>query len=98
MVEWISLAFNGLWVLGTAMILAAFSVSCYEAQRLGERLWVRLAAPEFQLPLALGLLLISLGMAMLGGRWWERALWGLFCATSAWQLWAAWHRWRTGDG
>jgi multisubunit Na+/H+ antiporter MnhB subunit len=98
MVEWISLAFNGLWVLGAAMILAAFSVSCYEAQRLDERLRVRLAAPGFQVPLALGLLLISLGMAMLGGRWWERALWGLFCATNAWQLWAAWHRWKMGDG
>ena len=98
MVEWISLAFNGLWVLGAAIILAAFSVSCYEAQRLDERLRARLAAPGFQVPLALGLLLISLGMAMLGRRWWERALWGLFCATSAWQLWAGWRRRRMGDG
>jgi len=97
MVEWVNLASNGLWVLGAAIILAAFGVSCYGAQRLGERLRLRLAAPGFQLSLALGLLLFSLGMAMLGDHWWERTLWGLLCATSVWQLWAAWRRWTMGD-
>jgi multisubunit Na+/H+ antiporter MnhB subunit len=96
MVEWTSLAFNGLWVLGAAVTLAAFSLSYYEAQRRDERLRVRLATPGFQLPLALGLLLISLGMALLGPRWWKRVLWGLVGAMSAWQLWTGWRRLRRG--
>jgi len=97
MVEWASLALNGLWVLGVAMILAAFSLSYYEAQRRGEQLWARLAAPGLRLPLAFGLLLISLGRALLGSRWWERVLWGLFGAASAWQLWTAWSESRRED-
>lgn len=94
-IDWAGLTFNGLWVLGAAVILAAFSFSCYEAQRRGERLRVRLAAPGFQLWLLAGLVLISLGVALIGPRWWERVLWGLLCAMSVWQLWTAWREWRT---
>ena len=98
MVDWASLAFNGLWVLGAAVILAAFSLSRYEAQRRGERLRMRLVVPGFQLPLLVGLALISLGVALIGPRWWERVLWGALCAMSTWQLWAVWREWRTeGD-
>lgn len=96
--DWAGLAFNGLWVLGAAVILAAFSFACYEAQGRGERLRVRLAAPGFQLWLLVGLILISLGMALVRPRWWDRALWGALCATCAWQLWATWRGRRTkGD-
>jgi len=94
MIEWTNLAFNGLWVLGAAVILAALSLACYEAQRQGEPLRVRLATPSFQLSLSLGLLFISLGAALVGPRWWERVLWGLLCATSGWSLWSAWQAWR----
>jgi hypothetical protein len=94
MVDWTSLALNGLWVLGTAVILAAFSVSYYGALCHGERLRARLAGPAFQLPLALGLTLVSLGAALIGPRWWERALWGGLCAMSVRQLWDAWRGWR----
>ena len=95
MVEWTSLAFNGLWVLGAAVILAAFSLARYEAHRRGQRLRVRLAAPGFQLWLLVGLVFISLGVALIGPRWWQRVVWGAFCAISAWQLWAVWREWRT---
>jgi multisubunit Na+/H+ antiporter MnhB subunit len=98
MIDWASLAFNGLWVLGTAVILAALSFSHYEAQRRGERLRAQLAAPGFQAWLSVGLALISLGLALIGPRWWERLLWGLLCAMSVWQLWAAWREGRAkGD-
>ncbi len=97
MIDWVSLAFSGLWVLGAAVILAALSFSHYEAQRRGERLRARLAAPGFQAWLSIGLGLISSGMALIGPRRWERVLWGLLCALSAWQLWAAWHEWRARD-
>ena len=91
MIDWAGLAFNALWVVGTAIILAALSFSYYEAQRRGERLRKHLQASPFQTWLSLGLLLICLGLALLGPRWWERVVWGLLCGLSAWQLWTAWH-------
>ena len=102
MIDWAGLAFNALWVLGAAVILAALSFSYYEAlrlrsgqaQRRGERLQAQLSAPGFQTWLSVGLILISLGLALIGPRWWERVLWGLLCAASAWQLWTAWRDWR----
>jgi dolichyl-phosphate-mannose--protein O-mannosyl transferase len=96
MVDWSALIFNGLWVLGAALILAAFSFSSYEARRRGEPLRVRLAATGFQLPFMAGLALVSLGIALTAGsRWWERVLWGLLCILGTWQLWIIWRAWRT---
>jgi hypothetical protein len=94
MIDWAGLIFNALWVLGAAVILAALSFSHYEAQRRNERLRVRLAAPTFQMWLSVGLALISLGLALIGPRWWERVLWGLLCAMSTWQFWTAWQQWK----
>lgn len=94
MINWAGLILNGLWVLGAAVILAALSFSHYEAQRRGERLRARLAAPGFQAWFSAGLVLISLGLALIGPRWWEHVLWGLLCALSGWQLWIAWREWR----
>jgi multisubunit Na+/H+ antiporter MnhB subunit len=95
MVEWTSLAFNGLWVMGAAVILASFSLSYFEAHRRGEQLRVRLVAPGFQLWLAVGLMLISLGLTLREPRWWGRVLWGALLITSAWQLWSVWRARRT---
>ncbi len=95
MIDWTGLIFNGLWVLGAAVILAALGLSHYQAQRQGERLRARLAAPAFQIWLNAGLTLISLGLVLIGPRWWERVLGGLLCAASGWQLWTAWRDWAT---
>ena len=95
MIDWANLLSNGLWVLGAAVILAALGFSYYQAQRRGERLRARLADPAFQAWLAAGLGLISLGLALIGPRWWQRVLWGLLCAASGWQLWDAWRDWAT---
>ena len=92
MVDWASLAFNGLWLLGAAVILTAFGFSCYAAEGRAKPLRTRLSAPGFQLPLALGLSLISLGAALLASFWWECLVWGLLCLTSVGQLWAGWRR------
>jgi hypothetical protein len=96
-VDWASLAFNGLWVLGAAVILSAFSLAYYEAWCRGERLRMRLNTPGFRARFLGGLILVSLGAALVGPHWWDRLLWGVLCAMSAWQLWTAW-RGRTYDG
>lgn len=89
MVDWNSLGFNGMWLLGVAVIVAGLSISSYEASRRGERLRERLAAPGPQLWLSVGLALFSLGVALIGPRWWERALWGLLAAAWVVQAWLA---------
>lgn len=94
MIDWVNVFFNALWVLGAAVILAALSFYQYDAQRRRERLRVRLAAPDFQAWLSVGLVLISLSLALIGPRWWERVLWALLCAMSAWQFWIAWRQWK----
>jgi len=86
------MAFNGLWMLGAAVILSAFSICCYKATCREERLEAEMVSPSFQLPLALGLQLVSLGMTLLGPHWWERVAWGLICTMSALQLWIGWRR------
>ena len=95
--DWTGLAFNGLWVLGASVILAAFSFSCYEAFLRRERLRARLAAPGFQVWFLAGMALVSLGAALAIARWWERILWGLLCAGSAWQLWVSWRALKAED-
>ncbi len=95
MIDWVGVFFNALWVLGAAVILAALSFFYYDAQRRGERLRVRLAAPDFQAWLSVGLALISLSLALIGPRWWERVLWALLCGMSVWQVWIAWRQWKT---
>jgi hypothetical protein len=95
--DWAGLVFNGLWVLGASVILAAFSFSCYEAFLNRERLRARLAAHSFQLWFLAGLALVSLGATLAIARWWERVLWGLLCAGSAWQLRVSWRASKTAD-
>jgi hypothetical protein len=94
MVEWNSLIFNGLWVLGAAVIVAAFSLSVYETRCRGGHLRVQLGSPGIRLSLMVGFVLVSLGIALIGPRWWERVLWGLLCALSVWQLWTDWQEWK----
>ncbi len=97
MIDWMGFAFNSLWVVGAAVILAALSFQQYEARRLRERLRERLNGPDFQLWLSVGLFLISLGLALIGPRWYERVLWGLLCGMSVWQAWIAWRAWKRAD-
>ncbi len=96
--DWIGLAFNSLWVLGAAVILAALGFFCYDAHVRGERLRTRFASPGFQVWLLIGLTLIGLGAALTVSRWWERVLWGLLCAVNVWQIWVSWPRSKTEGG
>jgi hypothetical protein len=77
-IDWPHLLFNTLWILGCAVILAAFSHSHWLAGVRGTSTRRLLNTPAFQLPFTLGLTLISLGLLLLAAAWLERALWGLF--------------------
>ncbi len=87
MIDWLNVLFNALWIVGLAIILAAFSYNDWLAHTNGVKLRQQLSASAFQTPLTIGLILVSLSLALLADVWWERALWGAFVALFALQWW-----------
>ena len=94
MIDWLNAFYNALWILGLAIILAAFSYADWRARLGGQKLRQRLNAAPFQLPLSLGLLLLSLSLLLLAHTWWERVIWLVFGGLFLFQ---GWHRSERGD-
>ena len=89
MIDWLNVLYNALWIVGLAVVLAAFSHSDWQAARRGLSLRQVLDSPPFQQLLSLGLLLVSLSLALLATRGWERGLWLVFALLFAGQGWDA---------
>ncbi len=77
-IDWLNVFFNAIWILGLAVILAAFSINDWLAHTKRIKLRRQLETAAFQTPLTGGLMLVSLSLALLADVWWERALWGVF--------------------
>jgi len=77
MIDWFQLGANALWVIGCAVVLAAFSYASWEASLSQQKLSERLKQHHTLLTLNLGGLLICLGAALTRGEWWWILLWGL---------------------
>ena len=90
MIDWLHVAFNALWVLGSALILAAFSHANWLAQARNARTRQLLSAPAFQLPFSIGLCLISGSLFLLSRGWLEHALWAVLTIIFTWQAWGLW--------
>jgi uncharacterized membrane protein YidH (DUF202 family) len=87
-------AAHGLWILGLALILAAFSYYHWQAGETGiRRRHVLRHARGWKLSLAVGLLCIASGCILIQGvLWWQRSLWGLVWVSAAIDLWRLWRR------
>ena len=81
-----SVALNTLWIAGCALILAAFSYSSWLAHVRGLRTRQMLDTRTFQLPLAIGLGLGSLGMFVPSRGWLEHLLWAILFLLSVWRI------------
>ena len=81
-IEWTSVLFNGFWILGCALILAAFSYHHWQAQVEKTRTREQLKRPSFAKPFWLGFLFICLGLVTTSTRWWESIIWGIFVVLS----------------
>ena len=90
MIDWLHVAFNALWVLGSALILAAFSHANWLAQARNAPTRQLLSAPAFQLPCSIGLGLISFSLFLLSQGWLEHALWAIPTSIFTWQAWSLW--------
>ncbi len=80
---------HGLWILGAAVGLAAFSYYNWlaEERQMPLRQMLRIAR-GWNVSLAGGVLLLASGFLLIQGtRWWERGLWLLIWAAAAFDLW-----------
>jgi len=87
MIDWLNVLYNALWILGLSIVLTAFSYADWQARLDGQKLRRRLNASSFQLPLSLGLLLVSLGLTFLAQTGWERVIWLVFVGLFLFQGW-----------
>ena len=81
MIDWWTVAANGLWILGLTLALAAFSYHHWFAGETGRRRRDLFRASSFQLPWTSGLFLASTGWALAQApQWWEKTLWLVLAA------------------
>lgn len=90
MIDWGSVAANGLWILGLVVILTTFSYADWLANRRRVRRRDVLASAGFQTLLCAGMILVCLGLLFTSRRWWEYILWGLLAALLAGRGYLAW--------
>ena len=79
MIDWLSLAFNALWILGLSVVLAALSLASYRAAgnrralpRRSHALRRHLRARDIRLALLAGLTLVFVGALLSSAGAWER--------------------------
>lgn len=76
-IDWFGVFSNGLWILGLAVALAAFSYADWRRRLNDPRLTLRqaLGQPTFQAAWSLGLLLFCAGLAMTSDAQWQTVAW-----------------------
>ncbi len=77
-IEWKVVWTNGLWILGTAVLLGTYSYTYWLSQtQLKPRAEIN-QQPPFARLFSFGMLLVLLGLLFTSSRWWETAVWLLF--------------------
>jgi cell division protein FtsW (lipid II flippase) len=79
-IPWASVFFNGLWILGLAVLLAGFSYHYWLAHQENRRLIEQLRGSAFRQIFWLGLGLVGVGLLGTSDETWERIVWILFAA------------------
>jgi len=77
MINWQSVIFNSFWIVGLAILLAAFSYHYWLAEQEGIRLRKKLGLVGFQRALWLSLALVAIGLAGTSQSTWETVIWGV---------------------
>lgn len=75
MINWVSLAFNTLWILGLSGLLATLSVVSFVSQTRGKRFRQVFNQPGYEISLNASLILLCLGLAGGARTSWERTIW-----------------------
>lgn len=80
MIDWGNLFANGLWILGCALTLAAFSYASWQASLADESLRARLGSIGIQRAFYLAGLSFCVGLSLLSDSIWEFVLWAILGA------------------
>lgn len=86
MIDWQSVLFNSLWMVGLAVLLAAFGYAYWAASYLKRPLRVQLGSPGFLRAFWLSMVFFCVGLAGTSVRLWETILWGLLALFSVFSL------------
>lgn len=91
MIDWYFVTVHTFWILGLAIVLAAFSWHDWERRERGRPLQKQLRLPSFHVPLSGGLLLVAISFLLMeSSRWWEHGVVGALGVSFLWSTWAAW--------
>ncbi|MEM7113140.1 MAG: hypothetical protein AAF614_11960 [Chloroflexota bacterium] len=86
MINWASVIFNSFWIVGLAILLAAFSYHNWQATADNQPLGTLLKQRPFQLSFWLSCILIGIGLIGTSNPWWELIVWSLFTLFSIMNL------------
>jgi len=85
-IDWKVVWTNGLWILGTAVLLGTFSYSYWLSQTESASLAEIHQQPPFSRLFYVGFVLVLLGLVFTSSRWWETAVWLLFIGWATFNL------------
>lgn len=89
MIDWYSVGFGALWILGMGIVTAALSFANYMASQQKRRFRQALEMPAYRIMIDLGLVFFCLGWAGNLSAIWERILWAVLALMFAAQAWQA---------
>ena len=84
-INWINVLFNGIWILGLSIILAAFSYQYWLANELKSPVRAQLQTQAFQRAYWISLVLVGIGLTGTSNTWWEAVIWITFTLIGAYQ-------------
>ncbi|MCA9875336.1 MAG: hypothetical protein H6659_14985 [Ardenticatenaceae bacterium] len=86
MINWFSVFINSFWIVGLAVLLAAFSYHYWLANDQKQPIRSQLDTPTFLKAFWLSFTLIGIGLAGTSQRIWEIAIWTFFTLLSLYNL------------
>ncbi len=87
MIDWYSVGFGALWILGLGLVLAALSFASYLASQRKRRFRQALEMPACRIMIGLGLVFFCLGQTGSVSAAWERILWAVLALIFAVWTW-----------
>lgn len=89
MIDWYSVGFGALWILGLGLVVAALSFANYLAPQQKRRFRQALEMAACQIMIDLGLVFFCLGWTGSVSGTWERIVWAVLALMFAVQTWQA---------
>jgi len=89
MIDWVSVGFGALWILGLGLVVTALSFANYLASQQKRRFGQVLEMPACRIMIDLGLVFFCLGWTGSVSVVWERIVWAVLALIFAVRTWQA---------